>query len=73
MSKIIEAAETPALTRIVTVRTNRGDEYRVDVDAAALAVADLISDHANEKRQGWTLNAGWFEGELRKLNKACLR
>lgn len=63
-SKIIEQSGN-----MVTVRHPRGDEYVFDLDALATAAAEFLSDHANERRRGWTLNPPWYEREIRLFQK----
>lgn len=70
MSEIIESAESFNGHTMMTVQTDRGDEYVIDADAAVKALADLFSDLDNEKRFGWNLSAPWYEQELQKLRAA---
>jgi hypothetical protein len=63
-AKVIEESQAPDGRRIATVKTDRGDEYSLDVDATLKAVAVLMSDRSNERRFGWTLNVGWYAQEF---------
>lgn len=70
---IIEESESyPGLHRMVTVKSDRGDEYVINVDAAVEAMGQMFSDFDNEKRFGWNLNSSWFETEIRKLRALAL-
>ena len=60
---VLEESEAPDGRRVATVKTDRGDEYSLDVDATLKAVAILMSDRANEKRFGWSLGLGWYAQE----------
>lgn len=71
-AEILEASEDLAGHQMVTVRSNRGDEYVIDADAAVKSLAQLFSDYDNEQRFGWTLSASWFEQELAKLRASSL-
>lgn len=64
---ILEESENLDLHRIATVRSERGEEFRIDLDAAACALGQLFSDHDNERKRGWQLNAGWWQEEFAKL------
>lgn len=66
-AKIIKESENLKLERVLTVSTDRGDEYVINADRAVCALAEFFSDVANERRAGWHLNAGWYEAEFRKL------
>jgi hypothetical protein len=68
---VLEQSEDLNGHQMVTVRSNRGDEYVIDVDAAVKALAQLFSDHDNERRFGWQLERIWFQQELSKLRTAC--
>lgn len=73
-AEIIEESESyPGLHRKATVRSDRGDEYVIDADAALKGLAQLFSDFDNERRFGWNLNSMWFENELKKLRAAVLQ
>lgn len=69
---IIEESENLVGHRMMTVRSDRGDEYVIDADAAVEALAQLFSDQRNERRFGWTLERPWFEQALSKLKTAAL-
>jgi hypothetical protein len=69
---ILEESENLKLERIATVRTKRGEEFLVNLDRAAIALAELFSDHDNEKRGGWSLGTPWYADELSKLRAASL-
>jgi hypothetical protein len=69
---ILEESENLKLDRIATVRTKRGEEVLINVDQAVIALANFFSDLGNEHRGGWTLNVGWYEGEVRKLHNASV-
>lgn len=64
---IIEQAETRA-----TVRTSRGDEFVIDADEAVKALAEILSDEANERGGGWTLAQGFYTAGLDRLRKAVV-
>lgn len=68
----LEESENLSGHRIQTIRTKRGDEYSVNIDALAVAVSNLFSDHTNEKRRGWNLQEAWWDAELSKLKVAAL-
>lgn len=69
---IIEQSEDLNHHQMMTVLSDRGDEYVIDADAAVRALAQLFSDIDNEKRFGWSLHGAWYEQELRKLRAAAL-
>jgi len=69
---ILEESENLDLHRVVTVKSNRGDEYIINADAAIEALVQLFSDYDNEKRFGWDLGAGWFEQEFAKLRRCSV-
>lgn len=59
-TRILEESENLELERMATVRTARGDEFVINLDKLACAVADLLSEERHEARMGWTLNPGWY-------------
>lgn len=69
---IIEQSENLKLQLMITVRSDRGEEYVVNAQAAAQAVVDLFSNLANEHRFGWRLAPAWYEDEINKLRAACV-
>jgi hypothetical protein len=69
---ILEEAENLKFERIATVRTKRGEEFTINVDAAVTALAEMFSDHDNERRFGWSLNVGWYQQEMRRLRDASV-
>lgn len=66
-AKILESSESLKGHRMVTVRTDRGEEYVIDADQAVIALAETFSEYDNEKRFGWSLGAPWFEAEFKHL------
>lgn len=72
LPEILEASEDLAGHQIMTVRSDRGDEYVIDADAAVKALAQLFSNYDNEQRHGWTLAAPWFELEFAHLRTFAL-
>ena len=71
-AEIIEQSESPNLQQMMTVRTKRGDEFVINADEAAKALAVLFSEMDNEKRFGWSLGTGWYEQEIAALRLAAL-
>lgn len=69
---ILEESENLQLNRIATVRTKRGEEVLINVDAAVCALADLFSDIDNEHRGGWVLAVGWYADALSRLRRQSL-
>ncbi len=70
---IIEQTDTyPGGQTVMTVRTERGDEYVIDVDAAVEAVARLLSDYDNNRKRGWALQAPWFEHAIKNLRTSAI-
>lgn len=68
---ILEGSENLKNERIVTVKTPRGEEFVINADIAAMALATMFSDHTNERRRGWELMRPWYEEEIKKL-RACI-
>lgn len=64
---ILEEAENLIGERIATVRTSRGEEVSVNVDAAAVAAANLLSDYDNKLLFGWSLSVPWFVERIETL------
>jgi hypothetical protein len=64
---IIEASEART-----TVRTSRGDEFVIDADEAVKALAEVLSDEANESGGGWSLGQGWYESAINRMRKAVV-
>lgn len=72
MAQIIEATCDKNMDRIVTVQTDRGDEYSLNVDALAMGFADLLSEREYEARQGWMLERAWFVDGIDSLKRAAV-
>lgn len=71
-AKIIEETQGLDGCTIATVRTARGDEYIINVDAAVIGLADLFSDLSNEQRAGWKLGSGWYAEQIARLRENVL-
>jgi hypothetical protein len=71
-TKILEVSESLKGHSMMTVRTDRGDEYVIDADAAVIALAELFSTYDNEQRFGWRLDKEWFLSELTKIRNSAL-
>jgi hypothetical protein len=67
MAQITEQSE-----HIVTVVSDRKEEFTINQDEAALALTKLFSDYDNEKRFGWELKVPWYEDQLKRLRKLCV-
>ena len=70
---IIEESEDLNGNRMAAVTDSRGGEYIVNIDHAVILLVQLLSNLANERRGGWTLNSGWYEGEIAKLSSVAVR
>lgn len=73
MAKIIEASENLNLEAILTVVSERGDEYSVNADALAVAFADLLAEQSHEQRMGWDLGNAWFKDAFFSLKEKALK
>lgn len=71
-AQIIEQSENLSLQQVMTIRTNRGDEFIINADEAAKALAVLFSEMDNERRFGWSLGTGWYEQEIAALRRSVL-
>lgn len=67
MAEILEESENTSMDRIATVRTSRGEEVIINVDATIKKIADLWSDHKNERRAGWTLTEVWYKDSVQSV------
>jgi len=72
-NSIIEESENSNGSRMATVTDNRGGEYVVNVDTAVIMLVQMLSNLANERRGGWSLNTGWYEAELAKFRTIVVR
>lgn len=73
MAKILEESETPDGTRVATVKTDRGEEMLVNVDRAVCALAESLSNIANEKRMGWDIAAPYYHDEFEQIRRQAVR
>lgn len=71
-AKIIEETQGLDGCTIATVRTERGDEYIINADAAVIGLADLFSTLSNERRLGWELGSGWYAAQIDRLRENVL-
>lgn len=72
MSKIIEACENLDLETMLTVVSNRGEEFVINSDRLAATLADLLSEEAHEEKMGWTISNAWFAEAFTRLKGAAL-
>jgi len=72
MAEILEATENLKKEAIHTVRSKRGEEILINVDKLVMAWVDFMSDKNNEERNGWNLEAPWFEDALKTVVSASL-
>ncbi len=72
MATILEESENTEGDRIATIKTDRGEEYRVNVDKAVCAVMEALSNLDNEERFGWALEPRWFRGEIAAIRSAAI-
>lgn len=63
-TRIIEASDNLNGDPVVTVKTWRGEEMSFNAYELSKAFADLVSDLKNERRHGWSVEGGWFEGQI---------
>lgn len=71
-TEIIEMANNLENESLLTIRTDRGDEYVINADAAAKEIAGLLSDYENERRFGWTLGLAWWRERLEMIRSAVV-
>lgn len=67
---ILEATDSLTGDIIYTVRSKRNTEHLINVDRAACAIANAISDIANDERMGWTLHPQYFKDLLEGIISA---
>lgn len=72
MAKIIESAENLTLETVVTVRAERGDEYVVNADRLAMAMAECLSEIANDRQFGWIPGPGYYDSLFAQCRNAAL-
>lgn len=70
--KIIEESCGLDSARMATVRTSRGDEFVINLDEAAKALAESFSDYRNERHFGWTIMDRWFRDEWLRLRQRAV-
>lgn len=63
MAEILEVSEDPSrgLDQIAEVRSKRGEEVRVNMDATIRKIVDLWSDHRRERQEGGMLTEAYYQ------------
>lgn len=73
MSKITELSESIDGSFMMTVQTDRNEEYVIDADRLVMAFADFLSDLRNERGNGWVLHQPWWEQKFNALKAAAIQ
>ncbi len=66
-TRCTEESENLSGQRMQTIKTGRGNEYVINVDALALALADIRSERIHERKMGWHLQDALFHEKYEKL------
>ena len=72
MPKIIEASENLKLETMLTVVSDRGDEFIINSDKLAMALANALSEQKHETKMGWNLENAWFKDAFMTLRGAAI-